>query len=648
MTLATFSFTERARPVVEIGIGSAQVPTGSALWDVALWDAPDSLWAGDEPVWRDVTCDVQAVDGDLGRGRLTDPFPTGTCSIQIDNESGWADPGVEVPGVLSVRPGRPIRVGVDHVQFGRRWMFRGFIDQITPTYLPETPDVVELQCIDAFGEAGRAKFAETVVSGADETASERVARILDLVPWLATKRQIEATSVELVGATLDGQAADMLRRCADSAGGACFGDGNGDVVFRGRDWLFHTDDTPLDGTIGNSSTTVESTGYAWTPGTQGNALLSVPDAPPGTAVTPITIIARDRPDGAATSTRRLIAGFAGAGGWQLWVTPGNQLQFVWWTSPTNFAWRVSQPVSDVDRDGWSDLAVEFDAAGGTVAFFRVPTGAEPIPIGNGSFAPSVMEPPTSFLVVGPIETAGSIQRLIIRDGVDGNLTGGNITYEFDGNSDIVDPDAEAITTTSGNTLAVFRNGDPATTLYPSVSTVVPDVCPSEWQRPFARSDIATRVILDRQMPPGADPSTPRVYNDRPSQISYGIEPWERLDLWTRDNIDLDLIGQRTLAQRSAVTMPLVEAVTIDAEASGDNAIDLLTLLDIWRPSRYRCRLIRDGVVDFDRRYFATGIRFHLDPDTWTADISLDWSELYEIPATAARWDQSRWDRAFWT
>ena len=45
----------------------------------------------------------------------------------------------------------------------------------------------------------------------------------------------------------------MLRRCADSVGGACFGDADGNVVFRARDWLFYTSDTPLDGTIGNQS-----------------------------------------------------------------------------------------------------------------------------------------------------------------------------------------------------------------------------------------------------------------------------------------------------------------------------------------------------------------------------------------------------------
>jgi len=430
MSTPAFSFTSRARPICEIGIGSAQVPTGNARWDVAYWDDFASTWAGDEPTWRDVSCYAQFADGIIGRGRITDPFPVGTLDIAFDNRDGWADPVLtEVDGVLSIRPGRPIRLGVDHVDFGRCWLYRGFIDGVEPMFDPEEPDGVMFRCVDALGEAGRAKLAQVAVTGADETVDQRVTRILDLVPWLASKRIVDTSSTELVGAVLEGQVVDLLRRCADSEGGACFGDINGNVVFRNRTWLLHADDAPVDATIGN--------------------------------------------------------------------------------------------------------------------------------------------------------------------------------------------------------------GDES------------DVCPSGWRTPFVRADLTTQAILGRLMPPDTvDPPAPRTYNDTLGQRRFGVEPIERLDLWTRDDADLDYIGARILAQRNAVTLPLVQSVSIDA-ATSDAAVDLLARLDIWSPSRYRCRHVADRGTVFDDNYFATGVEFHLERDLWTAEISLDKSDLYQIPAGAARWDDAQWDRSYW-
>lgn len=93
MTLTRFFFTERVRPVLEVGLGSSAVDLGSALWDVALWDV--GLWNGDEPTWTDVSCDVREVTTDQGRGRVMDAFPVGKAEVTVDNTSGWADPSTD-------------------------------------------------------------------------------------------------------------------------------------------------------------------------------------------------------------------------------------------------------------------------------------------------------------------------------------------------------------------------------------------------------------------------------------------------------------------------------------------------------------------------------------------------------------------------
>lgn len=95
MSLTRFEFTTRVRPIMEVGIGSSVVDEAAALWDVALWDDINARWNGDEPLWRDVACDVIDAHLELGRGRITDTFPVARADITVDNNSGWADPSID-------------------------------------------------------------------------------------------------------------------------------------------------------------------------------------------------------------------------------------------------------------------------------------------------------------------------------------------------------------------------------------------------------------------------------------------------------------------------------------------------------------------------------------------------------------------------
>lgn len=434
---SAFDFTNRCRPLVEIGIGNTSESTGPARWDSARWDRdPNSTWGGDEPQWHDVSCHVIEARLRLGRGRVTDPFMSDDgCVVLVDNRSGWADPEPkDTQGRLTMRPGRQIRVGVEHIDMGVVWLWRGFVDALTPLYEALETEEVELRCIDALGEVGRAVIAGVNVVGRDETASARFQRLLNVTPWRQSKRKVAESNTPMVGMLNDGQLADLLRQTSDSAGGHCFGDTEGDVVLKSRDWMFFRKGDPDDGTIGN--------------------------------------------------------------------------------------------------------------------------------------------------------------------GVDGA------------------------------------------------------VCPGEWVRPFDRSDMATRVVVDRSMPPDATVlPEPRVHNDRQGQIRYGVEPWEKRDLWTRDDADIDRIARRVLATRSAQTMPRVQAVTLDAPganpAATDKVVDLLTALTIFKPSRYRCRLELERGVVFDDTYFAVGVLHEISRERWHAEISLDRADLFELDADQARWDRSGWDRSTW-
>jgi hypothetical protein len=253
MPLADFVFTDRARPIVELGIGNSSIGGTSGVWDVSRWDTAPAYWAASEPSWYDITCDTISVECAYGRPRTIDRFVAGTATVIVDNASGWADPAnSDAPGELTVRPGRAIRFGVEHVELGVCWLFRGIVDAMTPTYHPTAHDAVQLNVVDALGEVNRAKMIPlTAPVGAGETSTARVGRILSRALWPSSKRDLWPSSTKLVASDIGGQAADLLGVVAESEGGAVFGDLDGNIAFRGRDWQTYTTGTPPDATIGN-------------------------------------------------------------------------------------------------------------------------------------------------------------------------------------------------------------------------------------------------------------------------------------------------------------------------------------------------------------------------------------------------------------
>ena len=233
-----FTFTDQIRPVCEIGMSDVREAE------------PDT--------WLDVSCHVHEVEIFRGRERFSDHFMPATASITFDNRTGWGDL-VGAPLIVAgqtLRPARPIRVGVsgvfdDDTVESTRWLYRGWIDQATPAYDPVLHDVVTVNCIDAFGEAGQSVAPDGAEQGVNETVSARVNRVLDAVGWFPTKRKVATVSTTVQGTPLGSRAVDLMTAAADSAGGVVFGDLDGDVVLKGIDWMLYDPDDPPDGEIGN-------------------------------------------------------------------------------------------------------------------------------------------------------------------------------------------------------------------------------------------------------------------------------------------------------------------------------------------------------------------------------------------------------------
>jgi hypothetical protein len=135
-----------------------------------------------------------------------------------------------------------------------------------------------------------------------------------------------------------------------------------------------------------------------------------------------------------------------------------------------------------------------------------------------------------------------------------------------------------------------------------------------------------------------------VVDDEEGKILYGIEPFERTDLLTETVARLDTLARRALHTRSAEFSPRVRSVSLDA-STADNAVDLMATVDVYGPSRYRCRLEYPRGLVFDEEYFATGVAHNVTRDSWTMELNLDSAAPYA--AVGDRWDAARWGLSLW-
>lgn len=632
-----FSWTARARPIVEIGIGASAVETGAdARWDIATWSSPTAVWSGDEPMWVDITGDTHRIEPVLGRRRATDRFEPGRLAVTVSNESGWADPiPLNDPDTLTLRAGRPIRMGIVHEVFGTVWKFRGYIDSVTPRYDPENAHVVDITAVCALGEVGRATVPKVAVAvGGGELAHARVARIANAVKWSNGLRDFDLTSVTMLATELGGQAADLLAVAVDSLSGALFGDVEGRLALRNRDWqLYDPDSEPLDGRIGQG-TTLTTLGHIDFPGTANNYVRVPITAPP----------ADFSSDWRADSIRPAAGNFSIVieSNVRTYFHAGGLIVQFYATDATFPA--VSVTDAALDAAGFPAVGQrvhirgKWDAATDTLyLYWRLPDRDLTDDTGwtlasSTVWAGKAVRTTDAFLYVGVNSNGNPYLGYRAMRQINGVIDV-DIHPHYD-----VTGDTATFTATTGQTVTVFRSGSPDTELVPTVYT--PDVAPSAWAFSNARRDIVTRAVLARETD-----ATPIPYDDLIGQSLYGVEDWTATDLVCTTTEQLDRIADRVLRTRGWETAERVESVHIDASTS-DAALDLVTLLDVFAPSRYACNLVTEHGAVFDREMFATGVHHVITPDVWTVDVNLDFADPWAV--AGGRWGFAYWDESTWT
>lgn len=677
---------------MQIGLGSTEMGLGAGVWDLSLWDAPGSTWNGDEPLWRDFSCDGIDAHIEAGRGRITDPFPVARAQVRVDNSTGWADPTTEFEidsapgyiefdgglGELTVPDAAAIDFSGDFTAVMRIWVTTAPVGAQYPIRKGVDPDLAYefgiFENTDVFVNVS----PDGTVASADNYQTTGQPQAVGMWRWFAFAHdandgaggrrgswwyggdgsnpfawQIIETIIHPTGAITIHNSTDVLRigQFDGRFGHISLRNGHGGLSGAGDVNVGGTEVFVIDGWYLSAADVGAATFTALT----GQTVTVVPD---GASVP--TIVPAVNPAGSSLLEMRpgrpIRIGVEHDSFGQCWRFNGFIDEILPSDAPDDWSTVTLSCIDALGEAGRAKLTAEVESGAGELAqtrFARI-LNAITWPTTKRAISTSAIRP------LYATELAGQVVDLLRRTAEsDGGWTfgdnNGNVVLQ---NRDWLyhqvgeEPDGIIGNFGGGFSELLLESGDDllleqSDEFLLEASDV--EVCPSGWQRSFARQDISTQVTLDRDLPADTDPEPPPVvFNDLPAQVLYGIEPYERLDLWTLNTPDLQQIAGRILSTRAAaLSMPRIRSVTIDAATSVE-AVDLLSSLSIFTPSRYRCRLRTDRGTVFDANFFACGVVEDISADAWTAEISLDRTRPFEIldPGDYI-WDTARWDRSLW-
>lgn len=234
---------------VQIGSGDTHTPTVVGVWGSSRWGDPATgRWAGVEPLWADVTCDVQHLSIRRGVDYSTNRFPTSSAQLSASNASGWAT--TPLPDHLATAPGTPLRFIAGATGQTPVAIWQGYIDEMRPGYDAQAQPDVRIDAVDALSQLAGYDGLEQTPVGAGELSGARIHRLLNMIGWPTAWRDVQVGQVPMQATNLARNLADEAGVTADSEGGALFASRDGKIVFRDRDW-WRTTPTPATITIGN-------------------------------------------------------------------------------------------------------------------------------------------------------------------------------------------------------------------------------------------------------------------------------------------------------------------------------------------------------------------------------------------------------------
>ncbi len=225
---ATIQVTVRFQTSPSFGPNLVLGDSGSPLGTGVLSDADSS------PV--DITSVVNQVAIRRGRNRILDRFGAGTCTITLTDTTGLFDPdnGTYADEIL---PMRQLQIkatysGTTHT------LFSGFIDEWDYTYQPgENAAFMTVKAVDSFRILNLSRVSTVADSGAGQTTSTRMGKILDAVSWPSSMRNFSTGTGQTTCNADTGTDRDALTACQavnQTELGAFFTQTNGVLKFMDR------------------------------------------------------------------------------------------------------------------------------------------------------------------------------------------------------------------------------------------------------------------------------------------------------------------------------------------------------------------------------------------------------------------------------
>lgn len=187
------------------------------------------------PTFADISDKVLEAQINIGRHRELDMVEPGTARILLNNARGEFDPtNTASPYYPNILPMRRIKVSIvlNSITYD---VFDGFIERWEIRY-GVGENVVAVHCVDAL------KFFSLYnVSGTfpQEKSGARINRVLDLLNWPTSRRDVAAGVSDVVAQTVDDMPAlQYLRSVVFAEQGYMWVNGQGVIVFRDRHTTF--------------------------------------------------------------------------------------------------------------------------------------------------------------------------------------------------------------------------------------------------------------------------------------------------------------------------------------------------------------------------------------------------------------------------
>ena len=232
----------RWRPI----IGLEYLPQAPYVWDdddqTVVWDAATLVW--DAPFvgsgYTDAVCDFIALDLDPGEADELFLFPPVTATLTLDNRAGTYTPWSADGRLLYWAPGRRMSIIARRPDTGEQlWLFGGRV----ASWQVNADDTVTVVAYDGLSLLAQELGGNQTFGHTSDNVTARIIAITTAAAY-PDRVDIDSGTVTLGQVTDAVSPLEAIQRVALSDGGIFYGDADGSIDYRNRNWRNGRTDQP--------------------------------------------------------------------------------------------------------------------------------------------------------------------------------------------------------------------------------------------------------------------------------------------------------------------------------------------------------------------------------------------------------------------